>query len=122
MRDLVAYRTDYWFSRSKLAKPVALVVATMLLIVAGAIALHAVLPVDFPTALWTAWVYVADPGAHSEQRGTAPRAVAFFLTVGGMFIFALVIGVVAEGASMACSQEAAAATATKPPCGCVYRC
>lgn len=95
--DLLAYRIDFWFSRSKFAKPLALVAATGLLILVGAFALHSVSHQDFPSALWTSWVYVADPGAHSEQRGVAPRTVSLFLTVGGMLIFALVVGVVADG-------------------------
>ena len=45
------------------------------------------------TEAWCAtWTWVADPGAHVDEPEGKGRFVAFFITLGGMLIFALLIG------------------------------
>ena len=71
---------------------------TGVLIVVGAVVY---LPVDGDTnalyaALWMSWCFVADPGTHAEQEGAGGRLVAFLITIGGMLIFALMIGIVSD--------------------------
>eukprot|EP00123_Amoebidium_parasiticum_P016867 comp23617_c2_seq1/m.40189 comp23617_c2_seq1/g.40189 ORF comp23617_c2_seq1/g.40189 comp23617_c2_seq1/m.40189 type:complete len:773 (-) comp23617_c2_seq1:135-2453(-) len=90
------YRVDYWFSSSPMSKPVALLFATVFLIFTGGVLLALVSKEGFASALWTSWTFVADPGTHADQDGILERAVAFLLTVGGMLVFALLIGIIAD--------------------------
>jgi hypothetical protein len=46
--------------------------------------------------LWTSWTYVIDSGAHSETQTALHRTVSLLVTLGGMVIFALVIGLVSD--------------------------
>ena len=46
--------------------------------------------------LWTAWTYIADPGTHADSSTGLLRLVSLGLTLGGMVIFALVIGIVSD--------------------------
>lgn len=39
---------------------------------------------------------VADPGTHSDAEGTGMRVVAFSTTMGGMCVFALMIGIISD--------------------------
>jgi hypothetical protein len=43
-----------------------------------------------------AWTYVSDPGTHADTEGTLVRLVAFLITIGGMLVFALMIGIISE--------------------------
>jgi len=47
-------------------------------------------------AAWVAWTYVADPGTHADATGTLVRFVSFLITIGGMVIFALMIGIISD--------------------------
>ncbi len=46
--------------------------------------------------LWAAWTFIADAGTQGGETTTATRAVAMFITIGGMMIFALLLGLVSE--------------------------
>lgn len=97
-RDQLAYRVDYWLSNHPAAKTVFLLMITGVLIVLGALLY---LPVDdeaeaLHEALWSSWCFVADPGTHADQGGAGGRLVAFVITIGGMLIFALMIGIVSD--------------------------
>lgn len=97
-RDQLAYRVDYWLSNYPAAKTAFLLMITGVLIVIGALLY---LPADdeadaLHEALWSSWCFVADPGTHAEQDGMGGRLVAFTITIGGMLIFALMIGIVSD--------------------------
>ncbi len=42
---------------------------------------------------------MADPGTHADVESSGGRLIALLLTVGGMLIFALMIGIIADGVS-----------------------
>ena len=106
--EIIQYRLDHYFSTSKWAKPALLLSFTFVLIVFGALGLAIVDPAATgasPSALsadyvaeaaWVAWTYVADPGTHAEATGTLVRFVSFLITIGGMVIFALMIGIITD--------------------------
>lgn len=91
--ELIQYRLDYYFSTSPYAKPALLFLVTYGMIVLGAIGLAIVNQND---GIWIAWTYVADPGTHADAEGTLNRLVSFVITIGGMVIFALMIGIISE--------------------------
>lgn len=92
---------DCWFSRSAWSKPTALAIATFVLILSGGIIIYSISSdeITFNAALWDSWTYIADPGTHAEVALPEVRLVAFFLTIGGMLVFALVIGIIADSLS-----------------------
>jgi len=48
-------------------------------------------------AVWIAWTFVADPGTHADCEATfLIRMISFTVTVGGMLIFALMIGIISD--------------------------
>lgn len=83
-------------STSKSAKPLALLYMTMALILLGGVCLHLVLEQPFMVACWNAWTWVADAGSHVEVEAGTERFIAFALTIGGMLVFALLMGLVAD--------------------------
>ena len=103
--DFLSYRLDYFFSSYWWSKMGCLGFLTAALILAGGVVITLIrlMAADsdgsFGGALWDAWTFVADPGTHAETEGTGNKAVAFVLTLGGMLVFALVIGIVADALS-----------------------
>ncbi len=48
-------------------------------------------------AVWIAWTYVADPGTHADCEDTfLIRMISFSVTLVGMLIFALMIGIISD--------------------------
>ncbi|CAK9031960.1 Ion channel CASTOR, partial [Durusdinium trenchii] len=102
VKEFAFYRMDYLLSNWASAKPVALLLATYLLIMSGAMLYFSLCDdeeITFGEAVWVSWTFVADPGTHAEERSSLARAVALLLTIGGMLIFALMIGIIADGVS-----------------------
>ncbi|CAM6111188.1 unnamed protein product [Calypogeia fissa] len=95
----LAYRIDVLFSSIAFFKPLALLVATILLIGIGGIALFGVSGENLWDAFWRAWTYVADAGNHADSSGTGPRIVSICISFGGMLIFALMLGLVSDAIS-----------------------
>ncbi|KAJ7520576.1 hypothetical protein O6H91_19G011200 [Diphasiastrum complanatum] len=95
----IAYRLDVLFSTHAFVKPIALLLATMLLIMFGGIALFSVSDDSLWDALWQAWTYVADSGNHADSAGLGPRVVAVCISLGGLLIFALMLGLVSDAIS-----------------------
>lgn len=95
----LAYRIDVLFSSIAFFKPLALLVATILLIGVGGIALFGVSGENLWDAFWRAWTYVADAGNHADSSGTGPRVVSICISAGGMLIFALMLGLVSDAIS-----------------------
>lgn len=95
----LAYRVDVLFSHHSVAKPLALLLATIFLIAAGGVALFAVGAESLADTLWVAWTYVADAGNHADSVGFGPRLVSVCISFGGMLIFALMVGLVSDAIS-----------------------
>ena len=96
--EMLEYRMDYYFSTSKWSKVLFLLSLTFILIVIGA-TLLALASQDhsLSNAAWLSWTYVADPGTHADApEGILVRAISFSITLGGMIIFALMIGIISD--------------------------
>lgn len=95
------YRLDYIFSTAPYFKVMALLGCTACLVIVGGVGVFVVTfgelhPLE---CLWTSWTYVIDSGAHSETQTALHRTVSLLVTLGGMVIFALVIGLVSDQVS-----------------------
>lgn len=93
--ERLSYRVDILMTAQPLSKLLALLLLTVFIIVLGAV-LYGVF-VDPSDALWVAWTYVADPGSHVGEQGLLGRGVSVVVTLGGLFSFALLVGLVADG-------------------------
>ncbi|KAF5176675.1 Ion channel castor [Thalictrum thalictroides] len=93
------YRVDVFLSLHPYAKPLALLVATLLLIFLGGLALFGVTDDSFAHCLWLSWTYVADAGNHTNSEGIGPRLVSVSISFGGMLIFAMMLGLVSDAIS-----------------------
>lgn len=92
----IAYQVDVFLSVHPYAKPLVLLVATLLLIFLGGLALFGVTTEDLAHCLWLSWTYVADSGNHASSEGIGPRLVAVSISFGGMLIFAMMLGLVSD--------------------------
>ncbi|KAL3724291.1 hypothetical protein ACJRO7_029457 [Eucalyptus globulus] len=95
----LAYRLDVFFSVHPYAKPLALLVATLLLIFLGGLALFGVTDDGVADCLWLSWTYVASAGNHADSEGFGPRLVSLLISFGGMLIFAMLLGLVSDAIS-----------------------
>ncbi|PHT60386.1 hypothetical protein CQW23_02749 [Capsicum baccatum] len=95
----LAYRVDVFLSFYPYAKPLALLVATLLLICLGGLALFGVTDDSMADCLWLSWTYVADSGNHANSEGIGPRLVSVSVSFGGMLIFAMMLGLVSDAIS-----------------------
>merc|ERR1712166_697608 len=70
---------------------------TLLLVAVGSLLYFCVSSSDaYLEAVWAAWTFVADPGTHAAETEWQSRLVAFLISLGGMLVFALMIGLVTE--------------------------
>ncbi|XP_016900285.2 ion channel CASTOR-like [Cucumis melo] len=95
----LAYKVDVFFSIHPYAKPLALLIATLLLIMLGGLALFGVTDDNLVDCLWLSWTYVADSGNHANSEGFGPRLVSVSVSFGGMLIFAMMLGLVSDSIS-----------------------
>ncbi|KAL0322759.1 UNVERIFIED_CONTAM: Ion channel CASTOR [Sesamum angustifolium] len=95
----LAYRVDVFLSVTPYAKPLALLVATLLLICLGGLALFGVTDDGLADSLWLSWTYIADSGNHANSEGIGPRLVSVSISFGGMLIFAMMLGLVSDAIS-----------------------
>ncbi|KAK7277041.1 hypothetical protein RIF29_18190 [Crotalaria pallida] len=95
----IAYYVDVFLSVHPYAKPLVLLLATLLLIFLGGLALFGVTSEDLAHCLWLSWTYVADSGNHASSQGFGPRLVAVSISFGGMLIFAMMLGLVSDAIS-----------------------
>lgn len=95
----LAYRVDAFLSVTPYAKPLALLVATLLLICLGGLALFGVTGDSLADSLWLSWTYLADSGNHANSEGMGPRLVSVSISFGGMLIFAMMLGLVSDAIS-----------------------
>ncbi|CAI0416461.1 unnamed protein product, partial [Linum tenue] len=95
----LAYRVDVFLSVHPYSKPLALLVATLLLIILGGLALFGVTSDGLADCLWLSWTYVADSGNHADSEGIGPRLVSVSISFGGMLVFAMMLGLVSDAIS-----------------------
>jgi len=95
----LAYQVDVFLSVHPYAKPLALLLATLLLICLGGLALFGVTDDDLADCLWLSWTYVADSGNHANSVGIGPKLVSVSISFGGMLIFAMMLGLVSDAIS-----------------------
>ncbi|XP_022859461.1 ion channel CASTOR-like isoform X2 [Olea europaea var. sylvestris] len=95
----LAYRVDVFLSVNPYAKPLALLVATLLVIGLGGLALYGVTDDGLADCLWLSWTYVASSGNHADSEGIGPRLVSVSISFGGMLIFAMMLGLVSDAIS-----------------------
>lgn len=99
LKKRIAYKVDVFFSGHPYAKLLALLLATIILIALGGIALYVVSGSGFLEALWLSWTFVADSGNHADQIGLGPRIVSVSISSGGMLVFATMLGLVSDAIS-----------------------
>lgn len=99
LNKLLAYRVDLFLSVRPYAKPLALLVATLLLICLGGLALFGVKEDSIAECLWLSWAYVADSGNHANSEAIGERLVSVSISFGGMLIFAMMLGLVSDAIS-----------------------
>ncbi|XP_047071616.1 probable ion channel CASTOR isoform X2 [Lolium rigidum] len=95
----LAYRVDIFLSLHPYAKPLVLLVATLLLIGLGGLALYGVTEDSLSDCLWLSWTFVADAGNHANAEGFGPKLVSVSISIGGMLIFAMMLGLVTDSIS-----------------------
>ncbi|EOY04642.1 Uncharacterized protein TCM_019847 isoform 3 [Theobroma cacao] len=93
------YRVDVFLSVHPYAKPLALLVATLMLICLGGLALFGVTDDSLADCLWLSWTFVADSGNHANSEGIGPRLASVSISFGGMLIFAMMLGLVSDAIS-----------------------
>lgn len=94
-----AYRVDIFLSLHPYAKPLVLLVATLLLIALGGLALYGVTDDSLSDCLWLSWTFVADSGNHANAVGLGPKLVSVSISIGGMLVFAMMLGLVTDSIS-----------------------
>uniref|UniRef100_A0A0E0GWB8 RCK N-terminal domain-containing protein n=1 Tax=Oryza nivara TaxID=4536 RepID=A0A0E0GWB8_ORYNI len=95
----LAYRVDIFLSLQPYAKPLVLLVATLLLIGLGGLALYGVNDDSLLDCLWLSWTFVADSGNHANAEGFGPKLVSVSVSIGGMLVFAMMLGLVTDSIS-----------------------
>ncbi|XP_060675688.1 ion channel CASTOR isoform X5 [Ziziphus jujuba] len=95
----LAYRVDLFLSVHPYAKPLALLLATLLLICLGGLSLFGVKDDSLAECLWLSWTHVADSGNHANSEEIGERLVSVSISFGGMLIFAMMLGLVSDAIS-----------------------
>ncbi|TVU44089.1 hypothetical protein EJB05_03521, partial [Eragrostis curvula] len=94
-----AYRVDIFLSLHPYAKPLVLLIATLLLIALGGLALYGVTDDSLSDCLWLSWTFVADSGNHANAVGFGPKLVSVSISIGGMLVFAMMLGLITDSIS-----------------------
>ncbi|XP_020587717.1 probable ion channel CASTOR [Phalaenopsis equestris] len=95
----LAYKVDVFLSVYPFSKPLTLLLATLLLLCLGGLALFGVTDGSLADCMWSSWTYVADSGNHANSVGIGPKLVSVSITFGGMLIFAMMLGLVSDAIS-----------------------
>ncbi|GMH39161.1 hypothetical protein BSKO_07059 [Bryopsis sp. KO-2023] len=103
---VLAYRMDNWFSTNPNSKAVALMTVTLLLVGVGGVAIFSVSDTSLYNALWEAlagvgidWTFSEEAGSGRGFSGVATRVVATIVSLGGLLVTALMLGIVSEAIS-----------------------
>ncbi|CAM9187466.1 unnamed protein product, partial [Ectocarpus fasciculatus] len=99
IRDYALFRVDCLYSRDHSFKAYLLFISTVVLITVGGAMWYVSTDSSVGESLWSAWTFVADPGTHADSSEFPQRIVGVLVTIGGMVIFALVIGIISEDVS-----------------------
>lgn len=108
--EQIEYKIDYLLSQHPEYKTYGLCYLTIVLILVGGVSYYFMKQlsnlfgsdsdteyVGFTSSMKKSWTFLLDNGAHLEEEGILPVLVAFILSIGGMMIDALLVGLVAEG-------------------------
>lgn len=93
------YRVDYHFSRNPKMQGLSIGVIAILIIIIGGLFWSVGTGESTMESMWIAWTFIADPGTHAENNEIFKRIVSLALTLGGMCIFAVVIGTISDSIS-----------------------
>jgi hypothetical protein len=93
--DVIGYRLDFHLSSNEMAKPAMLFGVTFALILLSTVSLM-VTGEDVSSAMWQSWTWVVDTGSHTDAESMDVRIVALATTLGGMFVFAIMIGIITD--------------------------
>ncbi|MFL5321482.1 MAG: TrkA-related ion transporter, partial [Myxococcaceae bacterium] len=100
--DKVRYQVDRFMSWSPIARFVGLFAISFLLVFVCAVAAKLAMPAnpdepfDLLEAMWWAMTRVADAGTMGDDKGTLVRIIATCSTLSGVFVVALLIGLVSS--------------------------
>jgi len=98
--DYFYFRLDFLFSSSAFFKVQMLLSIIVALILVGGLCLYGIGQAGgsaaFFESLWVSWTFIADAGTHSTSSTGLLRLVSLLLTLCGMVIFALVVGIFSE--------------------------
>ncbi|KAK9813412.1 hypothetical protein WJX73_006994 [Symbiochloris irregularis] len=99
----VAYKLDYWFSRNPWAKALSLIYVTVALIYVGGLGLYAASGQPLHEAFWEAiagagfdWKFSEVAVVGVGLSGFLMRAMSVAVSIGGMLITALLLGIVSD--------------------------
>lgn len=97
MSQRLAYRLDTWFSTTVYSKPLALLMLTVWLVLAGSLGLFATSGQPLEELVWSSlagvgldWTFVSD------EDGLMTRLVALMTSLGGLIVTALMLGIVSD--------------------------
>lgn len=97
-RERLAYRIDCWFSSNPNAKILALLYVSVAMLIFGALLLYGVSSTAFGEAIWETFALIGIDGtfAGATERSLLARFVAVASALGGIFITALLLGIVSD--------------------------
>ena len=97
-RERLAYRIDCWFSSNPNAKILALLYSSVAMVVVGALLLYGISSTALGEAIWETLALVGVDGTFSSatEHSLLARFVAVASALGGIFITALLLGIVSN--------------------------
>jgi len=93
--DYLLYKLDNILVKYSSAKLWILGIISFLSVIIGALFLY-VGNGDFYLSVWDSWTYLADPGTHVAVEDGYNRTISVLITIVGMLIFALLIGLISD--------------------------
>lgn len=104
---VLAYRVDYWFSTNKNSKAIALMTVTLLLVCFGGLAIYSVSETPLYDAIWESlagvgidWTFSDEATSGEGYGAVAARVVATVVSLGGLLVTALMLGIVSGGTNL----------------------
>jgi hypothetical protein len=97
--EYLMYRVDFYWSNDRRFKSFVLISVIIFLIFIGGFFWKVFVGDQLAESFWISWTFLADPGTHANHTGFVQRVISFVMTIGGMIVFAFVIGIVSEDLS-----------------------
>jgi hypothetical protein len=97
--EYIMYRVDIYWSQDRRFKSFVLLSVIVVLIFIGGFFWNVFVGDHLSESFWISWTFLADPGTHATHKGLVQRIISFVMTIGGMIVFAFVIGIVSEDLS-----------------------